>query len=574
LDVGRAVPWQGEKDAMSESKERNRTLRLGDILVEQGVVSDVQLSNSLQYQKETGARLGEAIAHLGYAASEQIADALAWQGTYGLSALAELIPNPSAVALLTEKFCRARHVLPVDFHKKRDIVLAMVNPADVLTIDDVRLITGLDVTPVVVTLAALKEALEVVFARRGHLESGSQLEAEHTGPSDRELAEYETVVSLVEEILATAMRQKASDLHFEPQADSMVVRLRIDGVLHHLTEIREEIKAGVVSRIKIMADMDIAEKRLPQDGRATFRADDRTVDLRIASIPTVFGENVTIRLLDDQMSKITLQELGMGEKELSLFRKALKRPWGEILITGPTGSGKSTTLYAGLEELNDPGRKIYTVEDPVERRIPGILQTQIRSNIGLTFASMLRSLVRSDPDIIMIGEIRDHETALISTEASLTGHLVLSTLHTNDAPTAVTRLMEMGLPAYLIASALECVVAQRLARKLCSKCKEPVTLTPTEMTESERSFLGATEAVIAKAVGCNRCFRTGYSGRIGLFEVLPVTREVRKLILNQATADELRDQAAAMGTKSLRDDGRLKVLAGLTTIEEVERVTA
>jgi type IV pilus assembly protein PilB len=453
-------------------------------------------------------------------------------------------------------------------------VLAMVNPADVLTIDDVRLITGLEVTPVVATLGVLSEAWETVYSRRGRLDGSSTPEEEQTGPSDQELAEYDTVVSLVDEILATGMRQKASDLHFEPQANRMVVRVRIDGVLHHMTEIRDEIKAGVVSRIKIMGDMNIAEKRLPQDGRATFRADDRSVDLRIACIPTVFGENVTVRLLDDSMFNVTLQNLGMGEHELSLFRKALKRPWGEILVTGPTGSGKSTTLYAGLEELNNPGVKIYTVEDPVERRMPGILQTQIRSSIGLNFASMLRSLVRSDPDIIMIGEIRDYETALISTEASLTGHLVLSTLHTNDAASAITRLMEMGLPAYLIASALECVVAQRLARQLCSRCKIAVTLTPANMTVEEREFLGVSEAVIAKSVGCNRCVKTGYSGRVGLFEVLPIGREIRNLILNHATSDELRDQAVALGTRSLREDGRLKVLAGLTTIEEVERVTA
>ncbi|MFH0916514.1 MAG: ATPase, T2SS/T4P/T4SS family [bacterium] len=558
----------------AKSPEIHRSLRLGDILVEQGVISQVQLSNSLEYQRESGARLGEALAHLGYVTADQIADALAWQGTYGLSALAELVPNPSAVGLLTERFCRTRQVLPIDLHHDQALVLAMADPADVLTIDDVRLITGLEVVPVVVTLGVLAEAWEAVYLHRGQLESTSPSENERMGPSDEELAEYDTVVSLVEEILATGMRQKASDIHFEPQADRMVVRLRIDGVLHHLTEIRKEIKDGVVSRIKIMGDMDIAEKRLPQDGRATFRADDRAIDLRIASIPTVFGENVTIRLLDEHMFNITLGNLGMGEHDLRLFHKALKRPWGEILITGPTGSGKSTTLYAGLDELNDPAIKIYTVEDPVERRMPGILQSQIRSNIGLTFASMLRSLLRSDPDIIMIGEIRDYETALISTEASLTGHLVLSTLHTNDAPSAITRLMEMGLPAYLISSALECVVAQRLARQLCPRCKETVTLTPDNMTAEERSFLGVDEAVIARAVGCNRCFRTGYSGRIGLFEVPPITREIRDLILNHATADDLRDQAVATGSKTLREDGRLKVLAGLTTIEEVERVTA
>ncbi|MCL5734330.1 MAG: Flp pilus assembly complex ATPase component TadA [Actinobacteria bacterium] len=560
--------------AAEGTAETRRSLRLGDILVEQGVVTESQLRESLQYQKDTGARLGEALISLGYVTSDQLADALAWQGHYGLSVLAELLPSPNVAGLLTEKFCRARQVMPIDFNRSGAIVLAMVNPADVLTIDDVRLITGLEVAPVAATLGALGEAWDMVFSGRGHLETKTQAEEEKKGPTDRELAEYDTVVSLVEEILATGMRQKASDIHFEPQAERMIVRLRIDGVLHSLTEVRKEIKDGVVSRIKIMGDMDIAEKRLPQDGRATFSADGRHVDLRIASIPTVFGENVTIRLLDDLMFKVSLEQLGMGEDELAQFRKALKRPWGEILITGPTGSGKSTTLYAGLEELNRPGVKIYTVEDPVERRIPGIIQSQVRSNIGLTFASMLRSLVRSDPDIIMIGEIRDHETALIATEASLTGHLVLSTLHTNDAASAIARLTEMGLPAYLIASGLECVVAQRLARKLCSRCKETVTLTPENMSEEERDFLGVYQAVIAKAVGCNRCFNTGYSGRIGLFEVLPVGREIRRLILDHASADAIRDQAVEVGTKSLREDGRLKVLAGLTTIEEVQRVTA
>jgi len=550
-------------------------MRLGDILIERGAITETQLNKSLEYQRDTGARLGEAVTQLGYVTADQIADALSWQGNYGLSALAELIPNPSAVALLTEKFSRARQVMPLEFNKQGALVLAMVTPSDVLTIDDVRLITGLEVVPVVTTAGVLGEALDLLYSGKGRLETPTKkAEQGRQGPSDREVAEYDTVVSLVDEILATGMRQKASDIHFEPQADKMIVRLRVDGVLHPLTEIRSEIKDGVVSRIKILADMDIAEKRLPQDGRATFEADDRSMDLRIACIPTVFGENVTIRLLDDRMFNITLEQLGMGEQQLPIFRKALKRPWGEILITGPTGSGKSTTLYAGLEEINNAAVKIYTVEDPVERKMPGILQTQIRSSIGLTFASMLRSLVRSDPDVIMIGEIRDHETALIATEASLTGHLVLSTLHTNDAASAITRLMEMELPAYLIASALECVVAQRLARQLCPRCKKTVTLTPTNMTQEERDFLGVTEAVIAQAVGCSRCFRTGYSGRIGLFEVLPVDRDVRRLILDHATADQIRDQALSTGMRTLREDGRLKVLAGMTTIEEVERVTA
>ena len=464
-------------------------------------------------------------------------------------------------------------MLPLDFNGVGALVLAMVNPADLVTIDDVRLVTGFNVAPVVVTTAALNEILDLVYSRRGPLESRAKQEEKEQGPSDREVAEYATVVSLVDGILTAGMNQRASDIHFEPQADKMDVRLRVDGVLHPLMEIRKEIKDGVVSRIKILADMDIAEKRLPQDGGATFAIDGRSMDIRIATVPTVFGENVTIRLLDDRMFNITLEQLGMGEHELRLFRRALKRPWGEILITGPTGSGKSTTLYAGLEELNNRAVKIYTVEDPVERKIPGILQSQVKATIGLTFASMLRSLVRSDPDILMIGEIRDRETSLIAAEASLTGHLVLSTLHTNDAASAVTRLMEMDLPAYLIASSLECVLAQRLARLLCPRCKETVTLTPENITLEEREFLGASRGTIARAVGCTRCFGTGYSGRIGLFEVLPVDGAIRRLILDRASADEIRAQALAAGMTTLREDGRLKVLAGSTTIEEVERVT-
>lgn len=547
--------------------------RLGDILVEHGIITETQLARSIRYQGETGARLGEALAELGFITSAQLDEALAEQRSYGLSGYGELLPRPGVSKLLTEKFCRARRVLPVDLDGDKALILAMVDPADVVTIDDVRLVTGLEVRPVTTTTAAVTEAWDLVFSERGRLEADST-GTETTRIMDREAAEYDTVVSIVDEIIVTAMRRRASDIHFEPRADGLGVRLRVDGILYPLTEIDNDIKHGVISRIKILGDMDIADKRLPQDGRATFRSDAGATDLRIATIPTVFGENVTIRLLDDRSYSISLEELGMGPEELTIFRKTIKRPWGEILITGPTGSGKSTTLYAGLEELNDPKVKIYTVEDPVERRMPGIMQSQIRANIGLTFASALRSLLRSDPDVIMVGEVRDYETALIATEASLTGHLVFSTLHTNDSATAVTRLLEMGIPPYLISSGLELVVAQRLARRLCPRCKETVTLGKSKMTEEERAFLGAGASKIAKPVGCKRCFGTGYSGRIGLFEVLPITGEIRQMILNHATSDQIREQAVADGMKLLLADGRLKVLEGVTSVEEVLRVTA
>jgi type IV pilus assembly protein PilB len=559
---------------MQAVAQRTNTIRLGDILVDRGIIVHEQLAESIRYQGETGARLGEALIQLGYITEMELNEALAWQRTYGNTCFGELLPHPIASRLLTEKFCVARKVVAVDIIEGRSLVLAMVDPADVMTIDDVRLITGLEVRPVATSQVALAEALNCIYGQPEGMKTGWR-EHENAGGGPEAAADHNEVISLVDQLLLTAMRRKASDIHIEPQSDGMVVRLRVDGIMYHLTEIGNDIKYGVVSRIKILGDMDIADRRLPQDGRATFVSPEGSIDLRIATIPTVYGENVTIRLLDDRASDITLEELGMEKDQLAIFRKALKRPSGEILVTGPTGSGKSSTLYAGLEELNRDNVKIYTVEDPVERRIAGVLQSQIRTNIGLTFASMMRSLVRSDPDIIMVGEIRDTETALMATEASLTGHLVLSTLHTNDASSAIARLVEMGVPAYLISSSLELAVAQRLARRLCPKCMQVVSLATTPVTEEESSFLGTVDASasIARAVGCNRCYGTGYSGRIGLFELLPVTAEIRELVLNHANSDAIRERATAMGFRTLREDGRLKVLKSLTTVEEVLRVT-
>src|SRR5680860_646255 len=409
--------------------------------------------------------------------------------------------------------------------------------------------TGRTVAPVITTLTNFEEAAEYAFTGKGML-NASDLDKVDTSAKrlaeEMHHAEDVSVVSLVDNILETALKRRASDIHFEPQLYEMVVRIRIDGVMHPLTQIPNDTKGGVVSRIKIMGDMNIAEKRLPQDGRATYRAPTESVDLRIAAIPTVYGENITIRLLDESMHEISLSELGMGEQELQVFHQAIARPYGMIL----------------------------TVEDPVERNMPGILQSQVRPKIGLSFPSALRSLVRSDPDVIMIGEIRDLETATIATESSLTGHLVFSTLHTNDAASTVTRLSEMGVPPYLIASSLECVVAQRLTRRLCFHCRKKEQLTPDQMTKSELAFFASAAVEIYRAEGCRHCFGTGYSGRLGIFEVLPATEEMRRLVMNHATADEIRHHAHSIGMTSLRADGVKKVLAGATTVEEVERVTA
>ena len=552
----------------------NQSRRLGEILIESGLLTRSDLDVALTFQRENGAKLGEALLRLGLIGDEHLATSLAEQKHLPMVSLGERIPEPTAVALLTEKFIRNRQVLPLELDGDA-LMIAMVNPLDVITLDDVHFITGCDVSPVVVTASSFHETVEYLFSSRGQLDAADSTAADTTPgglAEQRRAAEDRTIVELVDEILDAALKRRASDVHFEPQLLDMSVRLRVDGVLHSLVSIPNERKGGVTSRLKIMGDMDIADRRLPQDGRASYRSPERTVDLRIASLPTVYGENISVRILDDS-SVVSLTALGMGDRDLRTVRATLSRTHGQILVTGPTGSGKSTTLYAALEEINSPSIKVYTVEDPVERKIPGVQQSQVKPSIGLTFARVLRSLVRSDPDVIMVGEIRDLETALISTEASLTGHLVLSTLHTNDAAATISRLIEMGIPAYLIASSLECVVAQRLARRLCPKCKEEITVTGRNMSPAERELLGGRSVTVSRPVGCRRCFGTGYTGRIGLFEVLLVDRAIRRLILQEATADEIREQAVEAGMQLLRQDGRSKVLSHVTSAEEVVRVT-
>ncbi len=472
-----------------------RDQRLGKILILRGHLIESQLERALSYQSESGARLGEALMKLGYVTDEQLTEALAAQKRLSVVHLGDFLPDPRAVGLLTERFIGVRQVIPVNFDQDT-LILAMVDPLDVVTLDDARVITGMDVVPVVTTATGFAETVELVFSNRGALAVGDNGDepTPHKLAENRRYAEDTSVVSVVNDILNTALKLRASDIHFEPQLYEMRVRIRVDGVLHKLTNISNDLKGGVLSRLKIIGDMDIAEKRLPQDGRATYRSPDQTVDLRIASIPTAYGENITIRLLDESMYKIPMEKLGLGDRELVFFRQVLSRPHGQILITGPTGSGKSTTLYSALDEINKPNIKIYTVEDPIERKMPGILQSQVKPAIGLTFASALRSLVRGDPDVIMIGEIRDLETAMIATEASLTGHLVLSTLHTNDAASSVSRLAEMGVPPYLVPSALHCVVAQRLARKMCPHCARHTILRPEDITPAERAYWPARPA--------------------------------------------------------------------------------
>jgi type IV pilus assembly protein PilB len=382
-------------------------------------------------------------------------------------------------------------------------------------------------------------------------------------------------VKLVNGVLAQAVDEGASDIHFEPQARQMLVRFRHDGVLHETMTIPKHLQAGVVSRVKIMANLDIAERRIPQDGRIGLTVGGRPIDMRVAVLPTVYGEQIVIRLLDRSNAMMRLEDLGFSEAALSRYKRSFLKPYGAILVTGPTGSGKSTTLYATLNILNTEEKKIITVEDPVEYRLAGINQVQINPKAGLMFASGLRSIVRCDPDIIMIGEIRDRETAQIAVESALTGHLVLSTLHTNDAAGALSRLTEMGVEPFLTASAVDCVLAQRLVRKLCDRCKEPYQPTEEMMRRlvfPEDSIEHWEETRLFRAVGCRHCNNTGYRGRMGVYEVMPVTEAVERLIVERKSADEIWRVAKAEGMTSLREDGLDRVLRGMTSIEEITRV--
>jgi type IV pilus assembly protein PilB len=472
--------------------------------------------------------------------------------------------------------------VPVAFADEHTLLLAMSDPANVLAIDDVALLTRMDVKPAV----ASAEDIAALITRMNRFEDAVQ-EAVDEGEEGaapleivdlRESAEDAPVIKLVHSIIAQAAERGASDIHFEPQPDEkgrpaaeLRVRMRIDGVLSDETRVPRRMVAGVVSRIKIMSDLDISERRLPQDGRVSLTIDGRQVDVRVVTVPSVDGESVVLRILDKNNIRLELDRLGMQEHELERFRRAFHRAHGAVLATGPTGSGKSTSLYGALLELNTPEKNVITIEDPVEYHIQGITQVQVNVKAGLTFASGLRSMMRADPDILMVGEIRDRETAQIAVEGALTGHMVLSTLHTNDAPSAITRLIEMGIEPFLVASALECVVAQRLARTLCSNCKQRTIIDASVLRA--HGFHAQFDIEAYEPVGCVRCGGMGYRGRTGLYEVMLMSGEIRSLALERASADQISTAAVREGMRRLREDGLDKVKAGLTSIAEIARVT-
>jgi type IV pilus assembly protein PilB len=554
-----------------EAHRPNGRLKLGDLLVASGLVTREQLKAALDVQSDGGGRLGNLLVAEGLVTEQDIATAVAGQMHIGVIDFSQTTPQGAALGLLPRDFIVRRRLMPVSLEENGSLVLAMTNPLDVISIDEVGMRTKRRVVPAICTETGFDDAVAVYFSSRGKLkdarDEGEEGE-EGAGTIDAD------IIEIVDALLTDAANMHASDIHLEPAEDALRVRCRIDGVLHDLREFPKDLQAGILSRIKIMGNLNIAERRLPQDGRSSFElSSGEAVDLRLASIPSMYGENITIRILEVSALPPTLSSLGLTGDNLERFERALKIPEGGIVIVGPTGSGKSTTLYTTLELIKSPERKLYTVEDPIERKIDGIIQTEVKPTIGLTFAQALRALVRADPDVIMVGEIRDLETAKMAADSAITGHQVFSTLHTNDASAAVNRLVEMGVPRYLVAAAWRCFVAQRLVRRLCPNCHVETTMTDARWRELGLGPAPRKRFKIWEPVGCAKCFGTGYRGRIGLYEVLTVDDELRDLVATGGSVLEIQRAARAQGVASLREDGINKVLEGSTSYLELLRVT-
>jgi type IV pilus assembly protein PilB len=550
--------------------------QLGDILLEGGFVTQDQLTEAFDEHQRLGRSLGRVLVDRGILSESQLVAALAQQIGLRFVDLTEFPVDGSAVARVPEPVCRRHTALPIAYEDGR-LLVAMADPANVFAIDDIRSLTGLEVKPLVATRADVIQAiaryhradteLDDITAGLDSLDDNDDL------ANVKEVVEDAPIVKFVNLLITQAIQDRASDIHIEPAERELRVRFRIDGVLHEVMRSPKTIQSGVISRLKIMADLNIAEKRLPQDGRLSVNANGKKIDLRVATLPTVWGEKVVMRVLDNSTAMLKLTDLGFSQNNYDRFSLSFVKPYGMILVTGPTGSGKSTTLYATLNIVSTPEKNVITVEDPVEYRIPLINQVQVNNKAGLTFAAALRSILRSDPDVVLIGEIRDHETSQIAIEAALTGHLVLSTLHTNDAPSAITRLTEMDIEPFLVGSAVDAVLAQRLARRLCTKCKEAYTPT-AETLIANRYPWGPDQPLptLYRPIGCSACSKTGYKGRLALHEVMVVTESIEKLAVSRASSAEIGRVARSEGMTTLRDDGMLKVGEGVTSFEEILRV--
>jgi type IV pilus assembly protein PilB len=548
-----------------------------DVLVDLGFVGEDRARQAIEEARTAGRPPERLLLEQGAVDADQFSRAVAER--YGLDHidLSAFQVDMAAANLITVNTARRYKALPVGYADKKTLIVAMADPTNVLAVDDIQIATALDCRVAVAT----EEDIEALLGRLNTLQSAvseavteGEAEADELAEvSDIEVsAEDAPVIKLVYSILGQAVGEGASDVHFESGEDDMRVRFRIDGVLREAAHVPKRMVNAVISRVKIMSDLNIAEKRVPQDGRVSVTVDDRRVDLRVTTLPTQRGEGATIRILDKDNAQRSLDELGMDGDARKRFEDAFHQAYGAVLVTGPTGSGKSTTLYAALQDLNQVEKNIITIEDPVEYRLQGINQINVNRKAGLDFATGLRSMLRADPDIVMVGEIRDGETARIAIEAALTGHMMLSTLHTNDAPGAITRLTKMGIEAFLIASSVDCVVAQRLARKLCSHCKRRIVIPPQALEEAD--LPGAVEIEAYEPLGCARCNQSGYRGRVGLYSVMPLSERIKEMAVAGAPEAEIGAVAREEGMCTLREDGLGKVRAGLTSLEEILRVTA
>lgn len=550
------------------------TLKIGELLLYAGKITSEQLNQALESQNGSNRKLGDILVDLGFVSQEDIVEVLEFQLGFPRIDLNKYEINQSVAAILPESIVRKYKMIPID-KKDGKLIVAMVDPLNFFAVDDVRLYTKMDMESVLATAADITKVIDRFYsgasARKVLEEFTDGAVFDDSDFEDVEEAEVASapIVRLINSLFEQATRSKASDIHIEPYVDEIRVRFRIDGDLREIMNLPRSNHSAIVTRIKIIGKMNIAEKRVPQDGRVETKLNDREIDMRISTLPTVYGEKIVIRLLDKTSFNFTKEGLGLSQHNLGLFDNILRQPYGMILVTGPTGSGKTTTLYTVLRELNQIEKNIITVEDPVEYRLGGINQVQVNVKSGLTFASGLRSILRQDPDIVMVGEIRDGETAQIAVRAAITGHLVLSTLHTNDSPSTIARLIDMGIEPYIVSSAVIGIVSQRLVKTLCNKCKQPY-----EASYSELKMLGMDTdktLVLHKPVGCNAC-NAGYAGRAAVHEIMPVNEEIRKLIDSGATTDVIREEALKQGMTTLFQSAIALAEQGKTSFEEVMRV--
>jgi len=568
------------------------SVRLGELLTKASLITQDQLKEALKSQKSAGGKLGETLIKLGFVSDEDITECLSQQFGVPSINLSHFEIDGSVIKLIPSDVARKYNILPVN-KTGATITIAMADPTNVFAMDDIKFMTGYNVEPVVASELGIKAAIDNYYGSASALELKKVMEDLQQSESadlevmedDEELdvaalaegAEEAPVVKLVNLILTDAIKRGASDIHVEPYEKEFRVRFRIDGILYEIMNPPLKLKDAITSRLKILAKLDISEKRLPQDGRIKLKMKlnekNKELDFRVSVLPTLFGEKIVLRLLDKDNLRLDMTKLGFEPESLAKFEEAIFKPWGMVLVTGPTGSGKTNTLYSALAKVNSPEVNIITAEDPVEFNLPGINQVQMKESIGLNFAATLRSFLRQDPNIILVGEIRDFETAEIAIKAALTGHLVLSTLHTNDAPSTINRLMNMGIEPFLVATSVQLIAAQRLARRICQSCKEVVDMAPQALINLgfRKDEIGTFQ--VFKGRGCDKCNNTGYKGRVGLVEVMIIDDGIRELILTGGTAIDIKKKAAEGGMISLRRSGLIKIKDGITTIEEVVRET-